>query len=76
MFQMLLVAILIESMQIYDRYGSLIFEQLGFMSNERNSGWDGRRNDNTVEQGVYVYVIKYFDDNRERILSGDITLLR
>jgi gliding motility-associated-like protein len=69
-------AILIESMQIYDRYGSLIFEQLGFMSNERDSGWDGRRNDNTVEQGVYVYVIKYFDDNRERILSGDITLLR
>ena len=40
-------------MQIFDRYGGLVFE-----SNDVSQGWDGRKNGRPMPQGSYVYYIK------------------
>ncbi len=38
------------TMQVFNRWGDLIFE-----SNDVNSGWDGKFNGKLVPQGAYVY---------------------
>lgn len=37
-------------MQVFNRWGDLVFE-----SNDVNNGWDGKFNGNLVPQGAYVY---------------------
>lgn len=42
------------SMQIFNRWGSSIFE-----TNSLEIGWDGKKNGNKVAEGTYYYIIKY-----------------
>ncbi len=67
----------IDLLQIYDRWGNLIFENLDFVPNQASEGWNGMYNDHPCDQGVYVYFVKYSTLNQvERTIYGDITLLR
>ncbi len=60
-------------MQIYDRWGNLVFE-----SKQQNRGWDGYdRNNNILPSGVYVYKLVLRMANDQRVTQvGDVTLLR
>lgn len=60
-------------MQIYDRWGTLIFE-----SNDKNIGWDGYdRNGNLLPGGVYVYKLTMrLADGARTTKIGDVTLIR
>lgn len=60
-------------MQIFDRWGNLIFE-----SRQQNRGWDGYdRNGNLMPAGVYVYKLVLRMANDERTTQvGDVTLIR
>lgn len=42
-------------MDIYDRWGRLLFHTQDFYQ-----GWDGTDGSGYVQEGVYVYHIKYF----------------
>jgi len=68
--------IIIDNMQIFDRWGNKVFEQINFLSNDSDSGWNGTRDGSIIEQGVYVYMIKYNDGERDNIRTGSITLIR
>lgn len=60
-------------MQIFDRWGNLIFESL-----QQNKGWDGYdRKGNLMPAGVYVYklVLRMANDQRTTQV-GDVTLIR
>ncbi|MBL7856419.1 MAG: gliding motility-associated C-terminal domain-containing protein [Cyclobacteriaceae bacterium] len=60
-------------MQIFDRWGNLIFE-----SKDQNQGWDGYdKNGRLMPAGVYVYklVLRLSDQQRETKI-GDVTLIR
>jgi len=60
-------------MQIFDRWGNLVFE-----SRQQNKGWDGYdRNGNLMPAGVYVYklVLRMANDQRTTQV-GDVTLIR
>lgn len=60
-------------MQIFDRWGNLVFE-----STNRNIGWDGYdRNGRMMPPGVYVYklVLRMANDQRTTQV-GDVTLIR
>lgn len=61
----------VESVQIFDRWGGLMYEQAG------NQGWDGRAGGEPAVQGVYLYqvVVQLFDGST-RVESGDIVLIR
>jgi gliding motility-associated-like protein len=60
-------------MQIFDRWGNLVFE-----SRDKNQGWDGYdRNGNLLKAGVYVYKLVLRLSNGERTTQvGDVTLIR
>jgi len=60
-------------MQIFDRWGTLIFQSVN-----KNQGWDGYdRNGNLLPAGVYVYKLTLRLSNNQRTTQvGDVTLIR
>lgn len=60
-------------MQIYNRWGQLIFQ-----SNNPISGWDATHKGNPVPDGVYVWLMKYTanTDNKRHYRSGSVHVLR
>ncbi len=60
-------------MDIYNRWGQLIFETTTL----DGSGWDGRLNNVDQPEGVYVYIIDAtFKDGQKEHHQGNVTLLR
>ncbi len=67
-------AITLTEFRIYSRWGELIYDP-DLSGPSEDISWDGTRDGQRIEPGVYVYVIKYLDDNDEPVLtSGDITV--
>ena len=60
-------------MQIFDRWGHLIFE-----SKDKNIGWDGRDGSGKLYPvGVYVYKIDViYVSGQQTTILGDVTLIR
>ena len=68
--------ILSQKMSVYDRWGELVFS-----SNEIEARWDGTYRNQTLADGVYVYLIEiegydYKGDFYSELLKGDVTILR
>lgn len=61
------------NMQVYDRWGNLVFE-----SNSANIGWDGYdQNGKLMPAGVYVYKLTVrLSDGQRSTQVGDITMIR
>ncbi len=66
----------ISLLRIYDRWGSLVFENRDFDLNEPNFGWDGTAKGQKVD-GVFAwYALVRFIDGAELQYDGDVTVLR
>ena len=62
----------ITACNVYDRWGNLVYNIKGDLPE-----WDGKFNGRKVEQGVYVYMIRYIDsEGKYQIKIGDVTLIR
>ena len=60
------------SMEIYNRWGQRVFN-----SNDASKGWDGSFAGSPAQTGVYAYIVKYTNaDNEEKIVKGNVTLIR
>ncbi|PKR81540.1 hypothetical protein CW751_03165 [Brumimicrobium salinarum] len=58
--------------KIFNRYGQMVFS-----STELDEGWDGTMNGETLNQGVFVYTLRYsLIDGTEGEKSGNITLIK
>ena len=58
---------------IYDRWGN----QVKSWKNTIDVTWDGKLNEKNVEQGVYIFFLRFIDQNGEETeVYGDLTLLR
>ena len=74
----------IRSMQVFDRWGQLVFVGENFAptlggsnSSIKQSGWDGTFRGQPAAQDVYVYLIDAeFADGTVQQYKGDVTLLR
>jgi hypothetical protein len=68
----------VKKMQIYDRWGNMVFSISDVPANEPSFGWDSRYNNKDVEAGVYVYYIALEVVGRSKIdfYQGDITVFR
>lgn len=67
----------VESMVIFDRWGSMVFEREGFQINDPTSGWNGSFNNQAIAQGVYTYFAKIRLINDEVLtFAGDVTVVR
>ncbi|MFK7979530.1 MAG: gliding motility-associated C-terminal domain-containing protein, partial [Saprospiraceae bacterium] len=67
----------IEQLNIFDRWGNLIYEQHDFLANQITEGWDGKSNNQQIEQGTYLYqAIVLFVNGERKTVAGDVFLLR
>jgi hypothetical protein len=63
-------------LRIYDRWGSLVFENRDMALNEPYQGWDGTARGKPVD-GVFAwYALVRFVDGVELEYKGDVTVLR
>ncbi|MEM8526562.1 MAG: PKD domain-containing protein [Bacteroidota bacterium] len=67
----------VESFQIFDRKGELIYEAQNILPNNPLEGWDGSFNGQMMNQGVFVYAVQVqFKDGTRETLIGDVLLVR
>ncbi|MEM9919740.1 MAG: gliding motility-associated C-terminal domain-containing protein, partial [Bacteroidota bacterium] len=67
----------INSFQVFDRWGELIYEDFNFMPNDPTRGWDGRLRGELLNPAVFVYWAEVeFVDGWKELYKGDVTLLR
>ncbi|MEZ4990948.1 MAG: gliding motility-associated C-terminal domain-containing protein [Saprospiraceae bacterium] len=67
----------IQSLQIFDRWGELVFSRQDFPPNDESMGWDGTFNGQLLNPGVFVYMaeVRFIDGFSVRY-KGDVTLVR
>jgi len=62
------------SMTIFDRWGSVVYDQKDILVNDKSEGWNGMYNNQAeLSQGIYVYKIEMEDGE---VLVGDVMLVR
>jgi gliding motility-associated-like protein len=67
----------IASLQIFDRWGNMLFERQNLTINNESEGWDGRSNGEPLPPGVYVYSFAFIDSQGEvSYYKGTVTLIR
>ncbi|WP_235296984.1 T9SS type B sorting domain-containing protein [Portibacter marinus] len=67
----------IRSIDIFDRWGTKVFENQNFAPGDPNAGWDGTISGNNVLPGVYVYHVNVEMITGEiKSVTGDVTLVR
>ena len=67
----------IINMQIYDRWGSLVYERDNFFPDNGVTGWDGQFNGQAISPGLYVYKLEIsFTDGSKANITGDVSLIR
>ncbi|MBL7806918.1 MAG: gliding motility-associated C-terminal domain-containing protein, partial [Saprospiraceae bacterium] len=64
----------IKVMQLYDRWGELLFDKREFPPNDPSLGWDGTFRGQAVAPGVYVYYLVLLTvEGKEVTLKGNVT---
>ena len=67
----------VQTMKIFNRWGSPVFEQNDFLPNDENQGWDGRMRGVVLPPDVYVYFVRVeFVDGKVYQYQGDVTILK
>ncbi|MEL6717651.1 MAG: PKD domain-containing protein, partial [Bacteroidota bacterium] len=67
----------VESFQVFDRKGELVYEAQNILPNNPLDGWDGSFNGQMMNQGVFVYAVQVrFKDGTQETLIGDVLLIR
>lgn len=65
------------SFQIYDRWGNALFHESGKVENNAMPKWDGSFRGESLQSGVYIYVISVlFRDGGEELFKGDLQLFK
>lgn len=68
---------MINELNVFDRWGNLIYKTTNVSPNVENLGWDGRYEGKDLPSGVFAFVAKVlFIDGVVEIYHGDITLIR
>ena len=66
----------VDILQIYSRWGELLFETQDLALNDELNGWDGYYKGRKMNPGVYVWQAKItFIDGESLMYSGDVTLM-
>lgn len=67
----------INRMQIFDRWGGLVFERTNIFTNAETDGWDGRQNNQILENGPYIWWAELdFGDQRKEMLKGEVLIVK
>lgn len=69
--------VVIQELQIFDRWGNQLFFSAPGPANDPAFGWNGLFQDRPLNPAVYVYtVLIRYPDGTERLYRGDLTLVK
>ena len=67
----------VNTFQIFDRWGDMVYEAKNFQPNDPVYGWNGEYRGKPLPSAVFVYKAEItFVDGKTEVFSGDVTLLR
>ncbi len=67
----------INTFQVFDRWGELVFEDFDFQPNDPAHSWNGKLRDEPMNPAVFVYWAEItFIDGATILFKGDVTLVR
>ncbi|MEL6868145.1 MAG: gliding motility-associated C-terminal domain-containing protein, partial [Bacteroidota bacterium] len=67
----------VDFFRIYDRWGTLLYEDRDFSLNDATRGWDGTFRGEEMDPGVYIWSLQAtFIDGRVEQYKGDTMLIR
>ncbi len=67
----------IPRVQVFNRWGGLVYERTEIAINDPSQGWDGKVGGVCSNAGVFVYYVELeYTDGTKRLFSGDINLMR
>ncbi len=62
---------------VYDRWGTKVFQNRDFPPNENGFGWDGNKDGEEAPPGVYLFSLKYeLINGEQRVIQGEVSILR
>lgn len=68
---------MVLSLNIFDRWGELVFERINFKPNVTGVGWDGKFNGKDLLPSVFAYYVEVLMVNGDKkIISGNVTLVK
>ncbi|MEY4904093.1 MAG: hypothetical protein RLZZ292_1908, partial [Bacteroidota bacterium] len=71
------VVLNIQSFQVFDRWGTMVFSEFNFKPNDPAHGWDGMFRGKFMNDAVFTYAVKVeFTDSEVKVYKGDVTLMR
>ena len=59
------------SLQVFHRWGALLFQ-----TTDANAGWDGTFKGDPQPVGNYVYIVRYRAGGEEKMVTGNVVLVR
>jgi gliding motility-associated-like protein len=66
----------IHSLQVYDRWGTMVFQRTDMLPNDEELGWDGSFRGKTVNPAVFVWWADVeLADGTHIVLKGDVTVV-
>ena len=67
----------IKTLRIFNRWGEVVFERLGFQANDVTAGWDGKHKGKPAPSDVYVYEIEVICTTGTTMMyAGNVMLLK
>ncbi len=67
----------VKSMQVYNRWGQLVYESNGMPANDNTQGWDGTFNGTMLSPDVFVYrIVAECASGETFSFQGDISIVR
>jgi gliding motility-associated-like protein len=67
----------VNRMQVFNRWGEIVYEKRDFMVNDASAGWNGTYKGKPANPDVYIYVIEFVCENASVIpYRGNVTLIR
>ena len=67
----------IKNLQIFSRWGQIVFEKSNFNANDASAGWDGTFKGNKFPPDVFVYTLEVVcDNNTTLVFKGNIALIK
>ena len=68
---------MVEELQIFNRWGALVYENKEFLPNNEQLGWNGTFQGEPLDIGVYVYVAQIrFVDEEVLLYTGDVSIIK
>ena len=64
-------SISLQNFSVFNRWGKVVFS-----TTDITKGWNGKYDDQDLDTGIYVYLIKGIYQGKEVLIKGTVTLLR